>query len=72
MKLLDKVKANAKKIAVGAVGGAVAVPAMANTYNVTEIVAEFDKGEAPVAAVASASIELFVIRRIWKIIRSSI
>lgn len=72
MKLLQKLKDNSKKVAVVATGAVASVPAMAADYSVTEITAEFDKGEAPVAAVASASIELFVIRRIWRIIRSSI
>lgn len=46
--------------------------ALAATYDVSDIESEFDAGEAPVATVASASIGLFVIRRVWKIIRSSI
>lgn len=52
----------------------VAVPemALAGTYDVSEITSEFDAGEAPVATVAAASMGLFVIRRVWKIIRGSI
>lgn len=47
-------------------------PALAATYDVSDLVDEFDEGEAPVAAMASASIELLIIRRIWKIIQRSI
>uniref|UniRef100_A0AAU8B474 Uncharacterized protein n=1 Tax=Dulem virus 62 TaxID=3145773 RepID=A0AAU8B474_9VIRU len=47
-------------------------PAFAATYNVTDLVDEFDDGEAPVGAMASASIELLIVRRIWKIIQRSI
>lgn len=47
-------------------------PALAATYDVSSLTAEFDEGEAPVAAMASASIELLIVRRIWKIIQRSI
>lgn len=48
------------------------VYAYAATYTVTDVVTEIEKGEAPVAAVASATITLYVVRRVWKIIRGSI
>lgn len=41
-------------------------------YEVTEITNEFDEGEEPVGTVAAASAEMLVIRRIWRIIKSSI
>lgn len=47
--------------------------AVANyTNGVQAILLEFSLGEKPVMLVASASIGLFVIRRVWKVIRSSI
>lgn len=57
------------------IGVSVAVmttPAFAATYNVSDLTDEFDEGEAPVGAMASASIELLIVRRIWKIIQRSI
>lgn len=75
MKILDKVRQLPTKLSLLALGSMATVHAWAATaesYNVKDIVAEFDKGEAPVGAVASASLELLVIRRVWKIIRSSI
>lgn len=41
-------------------------------YKVSEITSEFDEGEEPVGTVAAASAEMLVIRRIWRIIKSSI
>lgn len=43
-----------------------------SSYNVTSVTSEIDKGVAPVAAVSAATISLLVVRRVWKIIRSSI
>lgn len=49
------------------------MPEMAHAaYNTAEITSEFDEGEEPVGAVAAASAEMLVIRRIWRIIKSSI
>lgn len=41
-------------------------------YNVKTVTAEIAKGEAPVAAVAAATVSLLVVRRVWKIIKGSI
>lgn len=57
------------------IAGSVALmttPALAREYDVSDLVDEFDAGEAPVATMASASIELLIIRRIWKIIQKSV
>lgn len=73
--MLTKLTALKDKANHAMLAGSVALmttPAFAADYNVTELVAEFDEGEAPVAAMASASIELLIVRRIWKIIQRSI
>lgn len=41
-------------------------------YNVKAVTTEIAKGEAPVAAVAAATVSLLVVRRVWKIIKGSI
>lgn len=70
-KVKQKVAPVATKSALALAGLGSSALAFAD-YNVQEVVDEFDEGEAPVGAVASASLELLVIRRVWKIIRSSI
>lgn len=73
--MLKRITALKNKANHAMLAGAVALtasPAMAATYDVSSLTAEFDQGEAPVAAMASASIELLIIRRIWKIIQRSI
>ncbi len=67
----SKLKDKANHIVLAASVSLVSAPAFAD-YNVTELVKEFDEGEEPVAAMASASIELLIVRRIWKIIQRSI
>lgn len=75
--MIDKLKSlvskvNEKSLALGV---AMMMPLMAHadyTTAVTEIKAEFDKGETAVSSVMAATIEIFVIRRVWRIIRSSI
>lgn len=74
-KLKNGISGLKNKVSNVMIGVSVAVmttPAFAATYNVTELVNEFDEGEAPVGAMASASIELLIVRRIWKIIQRSI
>lgn len=69
---LQKVKDKASHAMLAVSIAVVSAPAFSATYNVADLVDEFDEGEAPVAAMASASIELLIIRRIWKIIQRSI
>lgn len=48
-------------------------PAHADYGNVVaEVKDEFDEGEKVVGGVFGATIEIYVIRRVWRIIRSSI
>lgn len=42
------------------------------TYTITEPLAEISAGKAPVGAAASGTMALLAVRRVWKIIRSSI
>lgn len=71
MKFLAKIKERANHLVLTAIVALMTTPALAD-YNVTELTKEFEKGEEPVGAMASASIELLIIRRIWKIIQRSI
>lgn len=67
------IKANDKSLALGV--AMMMSPMLAHadyTTAVGEIKAEFDKGETAVSSVMAATIEIFVIRRVWRIIRSSI
>ena len=65
-----KDKANHAMLAVSV--SLMTTPVFAADYDVSDLVVEFDEGEKPVAAMASASIELLIVRRIWKIIQRSI
>lgn len=65
-----KDKANHAMLAVSV--SLMTTPVFAADYDVSDLVDEFDEGEKPVAAMASASIELLIVRRIWKIIQRSI
>lgn len=72
LSLLQKCKEKANHAMLAVSVSLMTSPVFAATYNVSDLVDEFDEGEAPVAAMASASIELLIIRRIWKIIQRSI
>lgn len=50
----------------------VSAQTFAADYNIDSVVSEIDKGEVAVAAAASATMGLYVVRRVWKIIRGSI
>lgn len=69
---LQKVKDKANHAMLAVSVSVMSAPAFSATYDVSDLVDEFDSGEAPVATMASASIELLIIRRIWKIIQRSI
>lgn len=69
---LQKVKDKANHAMLAVSVAVMSTPAFSATYDVSDLVDEFDEGEKPVAAMASASIELLIIRRIWKIIQRSI
>lgn len=51
---------------------AVSAQTFAADYDIGNLSAEIDKGEVAVAAVASATMGLYVVRRVWKVIRGSI
>lgn len=70
--MLNKVKNLIAKAVLVTAATCTSVYAYAATYSVTDVVSEIEKGEAPVAAVAGATITLYVVRRVWKIIRGSI
>lgn len=72
MQLLAKLKDKVNHVMLTVSVAVMTTPAFAADYDVSELVSEFDEGEAPVAAMASASIELLIVRRIWKIIQRSI
>lgn len=72
MQLLAKIKDKVNHAMIAGFVALAATPAFAASYDVSSLVSEFDEGEAPVAAMASASIELLIVRRIWKIIQRSI
>lgn len=63
---------SALKVGTLAVGVLYSANVWAADYNVKTVTAEINKGEAPVAAVAAATISLLVVRRVWKIIKGSI
>lgn len=69
---LQKVKDKTNHAMLAVSVAVISSPVFAADYDVTDLVDEFDEGEAPVAAMASASIELLIVRRIWKIIQRSI
>lgn len=49
------------------------LPASADFSSATsEVSAKFDAGETALSAVFASTIEIYVIRRVWRIIRSSI
>ncbi len=61
----------AKKSAVAA-AAAVAATASQAAPDVTEVVADIDGAEAPIAAVAGASLGAYVAIRVWKLVRRAI
>lgn len=46
--------------------------AMADTIAVTEAVSDIDAAKAPIAAVAGASLSVYVGLRVWKMVRRAI
>ena len=60
-----------KKSAV-AVAAAVAATASQAAPDVTEVVSDIDGAEAPIAAVAGASLGAYVAIRVWKLVRRAI
>lgn len=58
----------------GLVGGLLGVSgaAMADAPDVTSTVADIDGAAAPIAAVAGASLSVYVGLRVWKMVRRAI
>ena len=46
--------------------------AMAAAPSVTEVVSDIDDAKAPIAAVAGASLSVYVGLRVWKMVRRAI
>ncbi len=57
-------------LAVAALGASSA--AMAAAPSVTEVVSDIDDAKAPIAAVAGASLSVYVGLRVWKMVRRAI
>lgn len=58
-----------------AVGVAMTMPALAHadfSAATSEVSSKFDAGETALSSVFAATVEIYVIRRVWRIIRSSI
>lgn len=72
MKLSDKTIATATIVALATLPAIASAGTGIGVYDVKTVTAEFLMGVTPVATVAGASMSLLVVRRVWKIIRSSI
>ena len=57
-------------LALAALGASSA--AMADAPNVTEVVSDIGDAKAPIAAVAGASLSVYVGLRVWKMVRRAI
>lgn len=51
---------------------AVSAPALADAPVVTEVVSDIGDAKAPIAAVAAASLSVYVGLRVWKMVRRAI
>lgn len=67
-------KFNLSVVKKAAVASAAAVAATASQAapDVTEVVADIDGAETPIAAVAGASLGAYVAIRVWKLVRRAI
>lgn len=65
-------RASAVKKTAVASAAAVAATASQAAPDVTEVVADIDGAETPIAAVAGASLGAYVAIRVWKLVRRAI
>lgn len=63
---------NLKKLLVAAAAVGASSVALADAPVVTEVVADIDGAKAPIAAVAAASLSVYVGLRVWKMVRRAI